>query len=183
MLQELKANNTYEALQYVQSFIARKKRSISPEIVSSMVFHAAKVLVDYDSAGYAGTLLLWYMEGGAGEENNFHVEKEKDSLTDGTYCDLARLTRLFESVAQDRSAMILEVIQKQVTHSSTCFSTVTCLSSVRGYNKFALHYQFFLILMSSSRAGVDFGGRIAACLLHPCWTAACGVRGSLFITF
>ena len=77
MLQELKANNSYEALQYVQSFIARKKRSIVPEIVSSMVFHAAKLLVDHESAGYAGTLLLWYMDGGAGEENNFHIEKEK----------------------------------------------------------------------------------------------------------
>lgn len=123
MLQELKGNNAYEALQYVQSFIARKKRSIIPETVSSMVFHAAKLLVDYDSAGYTGTLLLWFMDGGAGEGNRFHIEKEAATLGAGTYCDLARLTDFFGSVSQDKAAVILDVIQKQVLTLSGSLST------------------------------------------------------------
>lgn len=113
MLQELKASNLYEALQYVQSFIARKKKSIGTQLVSSMVFHAAKLLIDYDSAEYAGTLLLWFMEGGAGEENSFYIENNKDSL-EGTYCDMSRLTGILTDHPQEKASVIIEVIQKQV---------------------------------------------------------------------
>lgn len=115
MLQELKASNIYEALQYVQSFIARKKKSIGTALVSSMVFHAAKLLIDYNSAGYAGTLLLWFMEGGAGEENSFYIEnKREDDSLEGTYCDLSRLTGILTDHSQENASVILDVIQKQV---------------------------------------------------------------------
>ena len=112
MLLELNAGNTYEALQYVQSFIARKKKSIKPVIVSDMVFHAAKLLVEYKASSYAGTLLLWFMEGGAGEDNAFYVEKR--DLLEGSYCDLQRLTSLLVSHTQEKAAPVLETIQKQI---------------------------------------------------------------------
>jgi hypothetical protein len=75
MLIELRGQNTYEALQYVQSFIARKKKTIKPIVVSDMIFRAAKLLTDYNASSYAGTMLLWFIQGGAGEDNNFYVEK------------------------------------------------------------------------------------------------------------
>lgn len=111
MLVELQVGNTYEALQYVQSFIARKKKSIEPILVSEMVFHAARLLEDHNAAPYAGTLLLWYMEGGAGEENKFHVEK---GSIDGSFCDLERLTKLLADSTREKSAAILEVTQRNV---------------------------------------------------------------------
>jgi len=112
MLIELKAGNTYEALQYVQSFIARKKKGLTPNLVSEMVFHAAKLLFDYEAAAYAGTLLLWFIDGGAGEDNGFHVER--GALLDGSYCDLQRLTQLLSANPQPKAAAALDVIQKNI---------------------------------------------------------------------
>ena len=109
MLKDLKAGNSYEALQYVQSFIARKKKTIKPIIVSDMVFHASKLLIGYESAPYAGTLLLWYMEGGAGDDNVFHVEK---GSLENTFCDLDRLTLLLTANSVEKSSSIVEAIQK-----------------------------------------------------------------------
>lgn len=112
MLLELKAGNTYEALQYVQSFIARKKKSIKPIVFSDMVFHAAKLLVEYQASSYAGTLLLWFMEGGAGEDNAFNVEKGE--LLETSYCDMQRLTSLLTLHPPEKAAPVLETIQKQI---------------------------------------------------------------------
>jgi hypothetical protein len=111
MLVELQVGNTYEALQYVQSFIARKKKSIEPILVSDMVFHAAKLLEDHNAAPYAGTLLLWYMEGGAGEENKFRIER---GSVEGSFCDLNRLAKLLAENSKEKSAAVLEVTQKNV---------------------------------------------------------------------
>ena len=137
MLQELKASNIYEALQYVQSFIARKKKSIGTALVSSMVFHAAKLLIDYDSADYAGTLLLWFMEGGAGEENSFRIENEReDDSLEGTYCDLSRLTGILTDHPQEKASTILDVIQKQVLTLTESLPTIYTTPMGRRLAKF-----------------------------------------------
>lgn len=161
MLMELKASNIYEALQYVQSFIARKKKSIGSALVSSMVFHAAKLLIDYDSAEYAGTLLLWFIEGGAGEENSFHIEnKREDDSLDGTYCDLSRLTGILTDHPQEKASIILDVIQKQVLTLTESLPTVystpmgrrlarfeeACASLFEFKQNFRLAYKFRLRL-------------------------------------
>ena len=42
------------------------------------------------------------------------MQTTKAELGNGVYCDLARLTSLFGSIAQEQAAVILDVIQKQV---------------------------------------------------------------------
>jgi hypothetical protein len=55
-------SSTYEALQYLQSFVARKRRALGKKSISSCVFHGAGILVSRDAADEAGTLLEWFIE-------------------------------------------------------------------------------------------------------------------------
>lgn len=100
----------YEALQYVQSFVARKKKHLTPNITSQLVFLGAKKLIQDDSPADAGTLLLWFIEGGAGEDNPIHIEtKELDSGAD-LYCDIDRLIQLVKKLDSSKTVFISEKV-------------------------------------------------------------------------
>ena len=100
----------YEALQYVQSFVARKKRHISSDITSQLVFLGARKLIETDSAADAGTLLLWFIEGGAGEEHPFLVEPRELDSDNSLYCDIDRLYRLIKKLESAKSVLLCEKI-------------------------------------------------------------------------
>ncbi len=102
---ELKEGNIYEATQYVQSFIARKKKILGTKGTASAVFQGARVILKeaivaatanpfpaalpHDAvtlASSAGALLRWYIEDGAGPENQFHMHA--DQVNPSNYCDI-----------------------------------------------------------------------------------------------
>ncbi len=60
MIPHLKGTNFYEAQQYVQSFVARKKKALTESQTSALVFHGAKLLLNHNAASDAGSLLVWY---------------------------------------------------------------------------------------------------------------------------
>ena len=64
MTEELSQGNHYEALQFVQSFIARKKKTMTANTASKVLFHGAKLLMGAGQAQYTGALLEWYALGG-----------------------------------------------------------------------------------------------------------------------
>jgi hypothetical protein len=113
MLNELKSNNTYEALQYVQSFVARKKKTVPSSTISALVYHGAQLLATYEAASYAGTLLTWFIDGGAGEDHPFHVNFASDGVD--SYCDIQRLSNLLSANPADKSALIIDAAYKHVT--------------------------------------------------------------------
>ena len=56
------SSTTYEALQYLQSFIARKAKSLGKEGTSDCVFHGATILMTRNAYDDAGTLLEWFID-------------------------------------------------------------------------------------------------------------------------
>jgi len=72
---EVNNGHSYEALQLMQSFIARKKKLLGRKETSAMVFYGAGLLVDNGAPADAGTLLVWFIEDGAGDDFNFHMEE------------------------------------------------------------------------------------------------------------
>ena len=56
------AGTTYEALQYLQSFIARKSKSLGKDGTSDCVFHGATILMNRTAYDDAGTLLEWFID-------------------------------------------------------------------------------------------------------------------------
>lgn len=108
MLSELKNNHPYEALQYVQSFVARKKKILGQNTTSLLVFHGAKLMIDYQATSSAGTLLCWFIEEGAGVDNVFKLQKNE--LDAENYCDVQRLTDLLSSLSVEQASPIVDVI-------------------------------------------------------------------------
>jgi hypothetical protein len=90
LLEELNSNHPYEALQYVQSFVARKKKVLGQNVTSALVFHGAKLLSEHGASSSAGTLLKWFIEDGAGVDYLFKLQK--NPLDDSNYCDVLRLS-------------------------------------------------------------------------------------------
>ena len=62
MQTELRDGHPYEALQYVQSFVARKKKALGQDTTSKVLYHGAKELILSGASSSAGTLLKWYLE-------------------------------------------------------------------------------------------------------------------------
>lgn len=54
--------SSYEALQYLQSFVARKKKSIGKDNTSLAVFYGANLLVQRKANAEAGELLSWFID-------------------------------------------------------------------------------------------------------------------------
>ena len=112
IVEDLKAGAVYEALQYVQSFIARKKKTLGSNVASKLVFHGARRLIDYDASSYAGTLLLWFLDGGAGEENRFHVEIGEAIDDETNYCDVQRFSKLATESPSEKAALVIDAVYK-----------------------------------------------------------------------
>jgi hypothetical protein len=107
MLVEISAGRSYEALQYVQSFVARKKKHAGRNATSALVFYGANVLIQNNAPSDAGTLLAWFIEDGAGEDYLFNMEDKK--LTGELYCDAQRLLDLLQGLSP---AIASPVVQK-----------------------------------------------------------------------
>ena len=110
ILAEIQAGHSYEGLQFCQSFIARKKKHMGKKETSAMVFYGASLLADNGAPGDAGTLLEWFIQDGAGDDFNFHMEETK-SLNDAeVYCDMQRISDLLQGMPVTKSAPIVSKI-------------------------------------------------------------------------
>lgn len=101
---ELKEGHPYEALQYVQSFVARKKKAFGQESTSTVVFHGAKQLIANNASSCAGTLLKWFIEDGAGTDFSFSVEEKKN------YCDVQRVLDLLSPLSSEQAYPVVDII-------------------------------------------------------------------------
>ena len=118
LLQELEgkisAATSYEALQYVQSFVARKKKALGRSSTSRCVFHGAKLLVDRGSSGDAGALLEWFIE----SDDLFHLAGTKKagigggaaSSTEKDYCDVDRILGLLRGLSPEKAGPVVDSI-------------------------------------------------------------------------
>ena len=93
----------YEALQYNQSFIARKKKILGTDHTSTAVFCGAALLAKNKAASSAGVLLKWFIEEGAGLDYPFKLRN------DG-YCDVERLINFLKPLPVSDAAAIADVI-------------------------------------------------------------------------
>lgn len=108
MLAELRDGHPYEALQYVQSFVARKKKVVGQNTTSALVFRGVNLLVKNNASSSAGTLLTWFIEEGAGLENAFKLQK--NPLDSENYCDVQRLIDALSSFSVEEAAPIVDLI-------------------------------------------------------------------------
>eukprot|EP01039_Chlorochromonas_danica_P007968 gene7968-8789_t len=116
--------NAYEALQYVQSFVARKKRALGSAGTSRAVFHGVKLLVNLGNqksdrtidehalAITAGSLLKWFIEDGAGRDYSFHLHMEQ--INAEQYCDIQHLLQLLENLDVKMAGPIVDTIYNPV---------------------------------------------------------------------
>lgn len=108
LLPELNSGHQYEALQYIQSYVARKKKSVGQNMTSQMVYRGAKLLILNGASLEAGTLLVWFIENGAGVDYLFNMEK--GDVTADNYCDIQRLQQLIDEVTVDQGAQFVEKV-------------------------------------------------------------------------
>ena len=108
MILELENNHPYEALQYVQSYVARKKKLLGPNNTSLIVFHGASRLVKANASSSAGTLLKWYIEDGAGVDFTFQIDGNNNN--DNNFSDLKRLIDLIEPISSLEAFPIIDSI-------------------------------------------------------------------------
>eukprot|EP01032_Pedospumella_encystans_P039041 gene39041-44260_t len=109
---ELRDGHPYEALQYVQSFVARKKKALGQVTTSEVVYHSAKELIFSGASSSVGALLKWYLEEGAGVEYPFRLSTEQ--LSAGNYCDVQRLIDLITPLTSDQAYPIIDIVYDQL---------------------------------------------------------------------
>lgn len=102
---ELEAGHQYEAQQYVQSYVARKKKTLGAEKISSAIYFGANQLIKYGATASAGTLLAWFIEDGAGSSHTFKVLTEP--LGKNNYCDVQRLLDLLSPLTSEQAGPIV----------------------------------------------------------------------------
>lgn len=108
VMRELADGHPYEAQQYVQTFVARKAKTLGRSKTSSLVFHGAKLLLQSKASNDAGALLVWFIEDGAGVDFIFHLEDSE--LSNDKFCDAQRLLDLLNGVAPDVAGSCVEVL-------------------------------------------------------------------------
>lgn len=112
--QEIAGQHVYEALQYVQSFVARKKKILGVRGVSQAVFLGARLLVSDPSVdaaaagGAAGNLVKWFVEEGAGADHPFYVHPDAVNYT--TYCDTQNLLELLSAMDASVAGSVVTVL-------------------------------------------------------------------------
>jgi hypothetical protein len=112
--------HAYETLQYVQSFVARKKKNLGNAGTSKAIFHAVKLLIGQASkrpagtvdeaamASTAGSLLKWFIEDGAGRDHSFHMHAEQTNSDN--YCDVQNVLHLLEHLDVKYAGPIVDTI-------------------------------------------------------------------------
>jgi hypothetical protein len=126
--QELNEEHVYEAFQYIQSFIARKKRVLGQKGTSQAVFLGANLLTaNYKliksktaAAGSTdqkilttlgsttGALLNWFIEDGAGSDYYFHLFP--DAPNGNNYCDIENIYNFLSSLETNIAGPIVDTI-------------------------------------------------------------------------
>jgi hypothetical protein len=133
MAKEIEGGHPYEALQLVQSFLARKRKNFGYDATSALVYHGCKILIEAGAPNDAGSLLQWYIEDGAGDDYSFKLE---DSSEDKNFCDVKRLLDFFNQLTPDQSYPIVEkmygplhkaVVKKSVNKASSTYETLQTL--------------------------------------------------------
>lgn len=102
-------SQSYEALQFLQSFIARKKRAMGRSKTSLCVFHGVRRLVERGSSGDAGVLLVWFIE----SDELFHLDGSTKSVLsseEAPYCDLERVLTLLRDLTPEQSVAVVDQI-------------------------------------------------------------------------
>ena len=110
VIAEVNSGHSYEALQFLQSFIARKKKLLGRKETSAMVFYGAGLMVDNGASADAGTLLEWFIEDGAGDDFNFHMEEARPLTDADAYCDMQRIADLLKGMPAAKSSPIITKI-------------------------------------------------------------------------
>lgn len=105
---DLTAGQYYEAVQYVQSFVARKKRAIGRASTSAVVFLGAAQLVKYNAHSNAGSLLKWYIEDGAGAEHSFKINAAEATSSD--YCDVQKVVELLVPLSPAHAFPVVDAV-------------------------------------------------------------------------
>ena len=113
ILAEIAAGHSYEALNYAQTFVARKRKHLGKNGTSALVFFGARLLVENGAASDSGTLLAWYIEDGAGDDYLFHLE-DRALVDEEIYCDVQRISDLFVGLTIDQTAPIVTKIHGPV---------------------------------------------------------------------
>lgn len=97
MRKEIDQGHPYEALQLAESYVARKKKTFGRSVTSALVFHGCQILIDSKASADAGTLLMWFIEDGAGDDYYFRFEE--NDLSGDVYCDVQRLIDLLSKLS------------------------------------------------------------------------------------
>lgn len=109
--QDLETQNYYETLQYIKSFIARKKKIFGKKGISLAVFTSAKLFLQYWNPTFAsitGDLLKWYIEDGAGIDLGFYLLP--DQLNHTNFCDIEQLYQLLLPLDNEKAGPIVDMI-------------------------------------------------------------------------
>jgi len=96
---------SYGALQYLQSFVARKKKTIGIDATSQAIFHGCALLIKRGDAEDAGHALSWYVEA----VDLFHVSGH-DENKKGTHCDVERLLELLNKFSSKQVVQCVSVL-------------------------------------------------------------------------
>eukprot|EP01041_Mallomonas_annulata_P002537 gene2537-4946_t len=113
MMKEISDGHPYDALQYIQSFIARKKKSFGRSLTSSLIIYSSQLLIECNHAFEAGALLNWYINGGAGEGYSFHLTMDiSNDCTDSSNnpCDLESIISLLSSFSRNQIVPVIDAI-------------------------------------------------------------------------
>ena len=97
---------SYGALQYLQSFVARKKKSIGLDMTSQVIFHGASLLIARGDAADAGHALVWFIE----SADLFHLEGQNEKGQKNEYCDIQRLLHLLGKFTSAQSCGCVSVL-------------------------------------------------------------------------
>ena len=60
--EEITREQPYEAMLYCQSFLARKKKALSSNELTSCLIDGSRILIDNGEITYAAKLISWYIE-------------------------------------------------------------------------------------------------------------------------
>jgi hypothetical protein len=117
-IQTLRNDGAYEALLYVQSFVARKKRSLSPSESCSLAFKGIEILIQNDEIQYAGTLLNWLLSSGI-LADSFRIEI------------FHRIITLISTVPQQHSVLFVNTIFTQLSEFVESHNKISALDKRR----------------------------------------------------
>jgi len=96
---------SYGALQYLQSFVARKKKAIGVDATSQAIFHGCALLIARGDSEDAGHALSWYVD----SEDLFHVSGHNGNKN-GNHCDVERLLALLDKFSSKQMIGCVSVL-------------------------------------------------------------------------